>query len=365
MKIVTFGEVLLRFSSPARLRLTQTGVMDAHFGGSEANGAVSLSILGNEVRYVTRLPQNALGQACVQRLREMGLDTRFVCWGGKRIGTYYFEQAASLRPPRMVYDRKGSAFYQLEPGMIPWRDVFRGIDVFCCSGITCALSQSAADATFEAVRIADEMGLTIACDINYRKNLWNYGAQAAEVLPRLMQYATVIFGDAGEWELASGLPRIPFLAESSDYPVDVAAYTDMFQRIADRYPRCQKFILGLRNEVSTNHHLLSGVMYNRQRLFTTKIYDINPVVDPMGVGDAYLAAYLHAYLNRHDDDQHCLDFSLAASALKSTISGDFNLSTEDEVLALLSSQFSPLFTADSRLLHIPLRTCVLRRKQHR
>ena len=336
MKIVTFGEVLLRFSSPARLRLTQTGVMNANYGGSEANGAVSLSMLGNEVRYVTRLPRNAMGQACEQRLRELGLDTRFVCWGGERIGTYFFEQAASLRSPRMVYDRKGSAFYDLQPGMIPWRDVFRDMDAFCCSGITCAVSQSAADATFEAVRTADEMGLTIACDINYRKNLWHYGAEAADVLPRLMQHADIIFGDAGEWELTSGLPRIPFKATSPDYPVEVEAYTDMFRRIADRFPRCRKFILGLRNEPSTNRHLLSGVMYNREQLFTARIYDINPVVDPMGVGDAYLAAYLHAHLNRHDDDQQCLDFSLAASALKSTISGDFNLTTEDEVLELLA-----------------------------
>ncbi len=336
MKIVTFGEVLLRFSSPARLRLTQTGVMNANYGGSEANGAVSLSMLGNEVRYVTRLPRNAMGQACEQRLRELGLDTRFVCWGGERIGTYFFEQAASLRSPRMVYDRKGSAFYDLQPGMIPWRDVFRGMDAFCCSGITCAVSQSAADATFEAVRTADEMGLTIACDINYRKNLWHYGAEAADVLPRLMQHADIIFGDAGEWELTSGLPRIPFKATSPDYPVEVEAYTDMFRRIADRFPRCRKFILGLRNEPSTNRHLLSGVMYNREQLFTARIYDINPVVDPMGVGDAYLAAYLHAHLNRRDDDQQCLDFSLAASALKSTISGDFNLTTEDEVLELLA-----------------------------
>ena len=336
MKIVTFGEVLLRFSSPARLRLTQTGVMNANYGGSEANGAVSLSMLGNEVRYVTRLPRNAMGQACEQRLRELGLDTRFVCWGGERIGPYFFEQAASLRSPRMVYDRKGSAFYDLQPGMIPWRDVFRGMDAFCCSGITCAVSQSAADATFEAVRTADEMGLTIACDINYRKNLWHYGAEAADVLPRLMQHADIIFGDAGEWELTSGLPRIPFKATSPDYPVEVEAYTDMFRRIADRFPRCRKFILGLRNEPSTNRHLLSGVMYNREQLFTARIYDINPVVDPMGVGDAYLAAYLHAHLNRRDDDQQCLDFSLAASALKSTISGDFNLTTEDEVLELLA-----------------------------
>lgn len=337
MRVVTFGEVLLRFSQADHLRLGQAGVMDAHFGGSEANAAVSLAMLGNDVRYVTRLPRNAIGEACQQRLRAMGLDTRHVCWGGDRMGTYFFEQAASLRAPRMVYDRKGSAFYDLRPGMIPWREVFRDVDVFHCSGITCALSASAAEATFEAVRTASDLGLTIACDINYRKNLWNYGAEAAEVLPRLMAYSDIIFGDAGEWELTSGLPRIPFKAERPDYPIDAEAYDRMFQQIAGRYPRCRKFILGLRNEPSTNHHLLSGVLYNRERLFTAKIYDINPVVDPMGVGDAYLAAYLHAHLNRRDRDQQCLDFSLAASALKSTINGDFNLSTEEEVLEVVGS----------------------------
>lgn len=338
MKVVTFGEVLLRFSKKDDLRLTQGTEMDAHFGGSEANAAVSLAMLGNEVRYVSRLPKSAMGVACQQRLREMGLDTRFICWGGQRIGTYFFEQAASLRLSRVVYDRKDSAFYNLRPGMIPWRDVFRGGDVFHCSGITCALSQGATDATFEAVRTADEMGLTIACDINYRKNLWNYGAKAADVLPQLMHYSDIVFGDAGEWALVSGLPRIPFEAVSSSYSIDRKAYADMFAEIASRFPRCRKFILGLRNEVSSNHHLLSGVLYNREKLFTTRIYDINPVVDPMGVGDAYLAAYLHARFCRHDDDQHCLDFSLAASTLKSTISGDFNLSTEEEIEALMNRQ---------------------------
>lgn len=337
MKVVTFGEVLLRFSKRDDYRLTQGAQMEAHFGGSEANAAVSLAMLGNEVRYVSRLPETAMGKACEQRLREMGLNTRFINWGGPRIGTYFFEQAASLRPSRVVYDRKDSAFYNLHPGMIPWRDVFRGADVFHCSGITCALSQSATDATFEAVRTADEMGLVIACDINNRKNLWNYGATAADVLPQLMHYSDIVFGDAGEWELVSGLPRIPFEATSSDYHIDVEAYTAMFRKIADRFPRCRKFIMGLRNEVSSNHHLLSGVLFDGEKLYTTRVYDINPVIDPMGVGDAYLAAYLHAHLVRRDDDQRCLDFSLAASTLKSTISGDFNLSTEDEIEALMNS----------------------------
>lgn len=339
--IVTFGEVLLRFSKQGFLRLSQGNLLNANFGGSEANVAVSLAMLGNDVRYVTCLPPNDMGRACMMKLRELGLDTRHVLWHGDRLGTYYFEDAVSIRPPHIVYDRKGSSFYSLKPGMIPWREIFRGASVFHCSGITCAVSQGAADATSEAVKVADEMGLTIACDINFRKNLWNYRPGtaprqlAAEVLPKLMQYSDIVFGDASEWELASGLPHIPFEATSSDYHVDGKAYTEMFQQIAERFPRCRKFILGLRNEVTTNHHLLSGVLYNREQLFTTHIHDINPVVDPVGVGDAYLAAYLHALLNHGGDDQQNLDFALAGSALKNSVSGDFNLSTEEEIEQLL------------------------------
>ena len=336
MRIVTFGEVLLRFSKDSHMRLSQGNVMNANFGGSEANAAVSLAMFGNDVRYVTCLPNNDIGKACKMRLQELGLDTKHIHWGGERMGTYYFEDSVSIRSPRIVYDRKGSAFYSLKPGMIDWQKAFEGVDVFHCSGITCAVSQDAADATFEAVQTADKMGLTIACDINYRKNLWNYGAQAQNVLPELMQYSDIIFGDAGEWELASGLPRIPFKAMDSNYSIDAKAYTEMFTRIAERFPRCKKFILGLRNEISTNHHTLSGVLYDRERLFTTHIYDINPVIDPMGVGDAYLAAYLHAHLNRSDDDQRNLDFALAGSALKNSVSGDFNLSTEEEIEDLLA-----------------------------
>ncbi len=335
MKIVTFGEVLLRFSKQESYRLSQGNIMNANFGGSEANAAVSLAMLGNDVRYVTCLPNNAIGKACQLKLRELGLDTSHILWGGDRIGTYYFEAAAAMRPTRVVYDRKGSAFYALEPGMIDWEKVFQGVDVFHCSGITCAVSQQAADATFEAVRTADKMGLTIACDINYRKNLWNYGVKAQDVLPELMQYSDVVFGDAPEWALASGIPRIPFEAVDSSYVIDVEAYTKMFEQIAQRFPRCKKFILGLRNELSATHHLLSGVLYNREKLLKAHVYDIDGVVDPMGVGDAYLAAYLHALLNRSGDDQQNLDFALAGSALKNSVPGDFNLSTEEEIEDLM------------------------------
>lgn len=336
-KIVTFGEVLLRFSKNDHLRLSQGSRMMGNYGGSEANAAVSLAMFGNRVEYVTRVPDNTLGRAALMRLREYGLNVDHVCMGGNRLGTYYFEEAAAVRNSKVVYDRKDSSFYSMQPGMIPWREVFADAHLFHCSGITCAVSQSAQDTTFEAVRTADEMGLTIACDINYRKNLWNYGAKASEVLHRLMQYSDFVFGDQNEWEVVSGLPHIPFEALDADYELNLAAYEEYFAQLHKQFPRCGQMLMGLRNQITTSHHTLSGILWSAEgggkgKLYTTRIYNIDPVIDPMGVGDAFVAGFLHARGRWGGDLQRCLDFSLAASQLKNSVTGDFNLVTEDEVL---------------------------------
>lgn len=332
-RIVTFGEVLLRFSKNGFRRLQQGSRLNGNYGGSEANVAVSLAMLGDEVEYVSRVPESQMGQACLNELRYYGLDVRHVVRGGERLGTYYFESSAGLRNSQVVYDRQNSSFYSCAPGMFPWRDIFRRANVFHCSGITCSVSQSAADATFEAVQTAREMGLTVCCDINFRKNLWRYGADAHETLHRLLQYSDFIFGDQGEYEVATGFPRIPFKATDAHAEIDMEAYSEWFRRVQDEFPNCKRFILGLRNELSSTHHTLTGLLYHNGQLYRTRIYEINPVIDPMGVGDAFVAAYIHASLKWPDDNQRCLDFSLAASQLKNSVSGDFNLVTEDEILA--------------------------------
>ncbi len=340
-KIVTFGEVLLRLSKPSCLRLSQSARFLGNYGGSEANAAVSLATFGNNVEYVTRIPDNALGRACCMRLREYGLHLDHLCYGGDRLGTYYFEEAAAMRSSNVVYDRQNSSFYSMAPGMIDWHDVFRDTRLFHCSGITCAISQSAADATMEAVRVADELGLRISCDINYRKNLWRYGADAHDTLHALMQYSDFVFGDQNEWEVVSGKSHIPFEAINSHYELDLNAYYAYFEELHRQFPRCKEMLMGLRNQITTNHHTLSGVLWEALpqpvngwsgRIYTTRIYDIYPVVDPMGVGDAFVAGFLHARGKWGDNLQRCLDFSLAASQLKNSVPGDFNLVTEEEVI---------------------------------
>lgn len=338
-KIITFGEIMLRLSKPGYRRLTEGTVFHGNYGGSEANVAVSLACLGNTVEFVSRVPAGAMGEAALMHLREYGVSANHVVRGGDRLGTYYFEEAAAMRNSRVVYDRKGSSFYTLKQGMIPWKEILSDASLFHCSGITCAISRDAMETTFDAVKMASEMGLTIACDINYRKNLWGYGLEPHDVLFQLMQYSDIIFGDQNEWEVASGVKHIPFPALDSEYQIDQETYALYFEKMHHLFPRCKKMVMALRNQIASSHHTLTGVLYDTQekKLYTTRIYDIQPIVDPMGVGDAFVAAYVHAIRKWAEDNQKCLDFSLSASAIKNTIPGDQNLMSEEEILNNMNS----------------------------
>lgn len=297
--------------------------------------AVSLATLGDTVEYVTRLPDNVMGRNALLALQQYGIDLHHISFGGDRIGEYYFEEAASMRNSCVVYDRKNSSFYSMQPGLIDWKDVFRDADVFHCSGITCAISQSAADATMEAVRTAAEMGLTIVCDINYRKNLWKYGADPHETLAELCSYSDIIFGDQGEYEVLTGMKRVPYNAMSSDYNIDLGAFHEYLEKTHQMLPKCSNFVHAMRNQISSSHHTLTGLLYTPERLYSTHIYDIVDIIDPMGVGDAFVAGFVHAKMHHPGDDQFCLDYALAASSLKNSISGDFNLSTDEEIMAVI------------------------------
>ena len=335
MKIVTFGELLLRFSKPDHLRLTQGDVFTSKYGGSEANVAVSLATLGEDVAYITRLPDTPVGHGGAMCLAQLGVDTSHILYGGQRIGTYYFEPAAGMRAAKVIYDRSNSAYYDLKPGMIPWREILRGADIFQVSGITAAISQQAADATFEALDIAEEMGITISFDINYRKNLWRYGADPRETLSRMLSRCDMMFGDAIEFEFVSQHPQPPFTAVDSNFQMQMDEYREWFDELHTRYPRLRHWLMGMRNIVDSNHHTLTALLWSEGELLQAPIVDITDVVDPVGVGDAFMGAYLHARRIFPDDKQKQLYYSLTAAALKNTIPGDFNLSTHEEIMDVL------------------------------
>ncbi len=335
-KIVTFGEIMLRMTRPNKERIVQGSAWKGFFGGSEANVAVSLAMFGDNVEYVTRLPNNKIGMACMNEIRKYNVGTDYIAFGGDRLGLYYYEESAALRSSSIVYDREDSSLTTIQAGMINWKEAFSQAKLFHWSGISSALSQGAADATLEAVEEADKEGLTVSCDINYRANLWKYGKDAHDVLLPMVKKSQIVFGTAGEWNLMTGIIPPCFKATSPDYPINKEELENYFRNAKKILPQANKMIMVLRNTLSANHHLLSGVIYADDKLYTTKIYDIDDVLDPMGVGDAFIAAYLHAFSKYGDENQKCLEFALAASALKNTIPGDFNLSTEEEVEDLIN-----------------------------
>lgn len=335
-KIVTFGELLLRFSKNGCMRLSQGDNFVSKYGGSEANVAVSLATLNDNVEYITRLPDNEVGKAGVMQLMQLGVNCHHVCYGGDRIGTYYFEPGSAMRPAKVNYDRNGSAYFNLKPGMIPWREILKDALVLHVSGITAAISQDAADATFEALDIADELGVMVSFDINYRKNLWKYeGAQPRETLLKMLSRADQVFGDAIEFEFLDNRKQPPFTATDSSFKMQTEEYQEWFEHLQERFPRCKRWMMGMRNIVVSNHHLLTGYLYTDKGLTEAPIIDITNAIDPMGVGDAFSAAMLHAVLAYPDDDRKVMNYSLAAASLKATIPGDFNLSTDEEILDMM------------------------------
>lgn len=338
-KIVTFGEIMLRLTTPDNLRIEQSRDFLVNYGGSEANVAISIANFGGEVEYITRLPENALGDTCLSELRSHNIKTDHILFGGHRLGTYYMEKAAAMRNSKVIYDREGSAFSELKPGMINWEDAFKDASIFHWSGIDAALTPGLAEVCKEGIEIAKQMGLTISYDINYRKNLWNYGKTAQEVLRPLMIYSDIMFGSEGEYALVTGIKAPGFKATHNGEAYDIAAYEKFCQEISKQVPDCKYIYIALRNVMSSEHHTFAGILYSNGTIKHTRVFDIDNVIDCVGVGDAFCGAMLYAQ-NAFNDDQKRVDFSTAASVLKNTIAGDYNLVKVSEVEGLLAKQES-------------------------
>lgn len=339
-KVVTFGEVMLRLTVPGFRRFSQTQEFIATYGGSEANVAMSLSLWGVPTELVTRLPDNAMGHACLATLRANGLGTAGIVFGGKRLGLYYMERGAAFRNSTVIYDREDSSFATLQPGMIDWEQVFVDAGWFHWSGIAAALSQNCADVCREAIETADRMGLIISCDLNFRKKLWNYGHPAAEIMQPLIQYSDVLFGAEPEYKEILGVHPVGFKATTTTDPSffnRLAEFESFTKQINQQVPRCQKVFLELRNSITSNHNLLAAVLYADGGFNHTCIHDIPHEVDRVGAGDAFVAGMIYGLLHYPDNNQQALEFALVASALKNTVYGDFNLSTVEEIEGLCTT----------------------------
>ncbi len=331
---------MLRLATPDNLRFQQSNMLSATFGGGEANVAVSLANYGVEVDFITRLPQNDIAAACVGELRRYGVGTSQIIYGGERLGIYFLETGAVARPSKVVYDRAHSSISTIEPGMIDWDKALEGADWFHFTGITPAISASAAEVCLEACRAANRLGVTVSCDINFRKNLWKYGKTASEVMPSLVECCDVILGNEEDAERVFGIKPEGFDAAATGGEVEQAAFESVCRQMMQRFPRAKKIIITLRGSINANHNTWGGVLFDGETLYSSPRYDITHIVDRVGGGDSFMGGLIYGLREYKGDDDRALRFAVAASALKHTIYGDFNLVSVAEVENLMKGDGS-------------------------
>jgi 2-dehydro-3-deoxygluconokinase len=335
-RVVTFGEVMLRLKSPGVERLFQSPSLEASFGGAEANVAVSLAQFGVPVSFVSAIPANPIGDACLGELRKFGVDTSRVRRQGSRLGIYFLEAGANQRPSKVVYDRSGSAMAAAKPGDFDWDVVLDGASWFHLTGVTPAISQSAADLAIDGARRAREKGVTVSCDYNYRKNLWKYGKSAPDVMRELVRHVHVGIANEEDCQEALGIELDVDVASGS---LATDRYRALAARMLEEFPNLDKQVITLRESHSADRNGWSAVLHNGKDFLVSRRYDITDIVDRVGAGDSFGAGLIYG-LHEYGDDARALEFAAAASCLKHSILGDFNRVSVSEVEALVAGEAS-------------------------
>lgn len=321
MRTVCFGEVMLRLCVPGNLRLLQATQIDMQVAGSEANVAVSLAQLGVASSFVTCVPPNEVGYKVLSELNKYRVDTSNTLFTGNRLGTFYLEMGTGSRSSKIIYDRAGSAMATTGKGQINWRQIFTDADWFHCTGITPAISQEAADVLMEALTVAKEMRLTISCDLNFRANLWKYGKHPSEVMPSVVEYFNVLLADGD--------------TANTYFNITGGDYKSIAEKLLAKFLSVQLVAMTARQTPSATHNIYSGFLYDRQGMYQSKEYNITPILDRIGSGDAFMAALIYALQTKKEQLQDAVDFAAAAAALKHSVYGDFNLASAEEIEALM------------------------------
>jgi 2-dehydro-3-deoxygluconokinase len=329
--IATFGEIMLRLSPPGKELLFQSPELRAVFGGGEANVAVSLAIWGHRSRWISVVPQNPVGDAALRELKRYGVDVGAVVRGGRRLGIYFAEPGANERPSQVIYDREGSAIAESGPGAVDWASALDGMDHLHVTGITPALTASAAALTLEGVKSARARKMTISVDLNYRSKLWRYGRPAPEVMREIAGLADTLVGNEEDCQKALGVGAAADLTAGR---LDVGAYERLTAEVLSGFPNLRRVAITLRESLSADWNRWSAVLRNGEGFIAGPVHEIRSVVDRIGTGDAFAAGLLHG-LGRFKTEAEALEFAVAAGALKHSIPGDWNLAAESDVLALV------------------------------
>jgi 2-dehydro-3-deoxygluconokinase len=322
-RVVTFGEVMMRLSPEGQARFRQATNFNVVYAGSEANVAASLSFLGVPAAHVTCFPDNDLGKAAAHQLQSYGVDMQFTRYRDGRIGVYFIEHGASVRSPKIIYDRFDSAFAHLDPREFDWDKILANARWFHWTGITPAISQAAADACLEAIKTARKIGIRISGDINYRRNLWQYGKHARDIMPALIEMTDTIIAGVTDFDNCLGIAEDTF--------------DKTCRKVMQSYPSIKVVASSTRETISASHNKLGAILFNGKELITSAPYDILPIVDRVGAGDAFMAGLIYGFI-QGKTEQQTLDFALAACALKHTVEGDVNVVDAAEIESLVRGE---------------------------
>lgn len=337
-KVVTFGEIMLRLSPQGFLRFSQSSSFDIEFGGGESNVAVSLAKFGIDVDFVTRLPKNDIGECAMMELRKQGVGVSKIVYGGERLGIYFLETGAISRGSKVVYDRAHSSMATVQPGMIDWNEVLEGVTWFHWTGITPAISQTAADTCLEVLKVARSKGITISTDLNYRAKLWNYcnEEQRQKTMTELSSYCDIILCNQEDASVFFGI----YPEESTLETTREADILSVFDQLFTKFPNAKKIATTLRTSISASHNTWSAILSDGENTFKTATHDLNHIVDRVGGGDSFMAGLIYGLITYLNNDQKALDFAVAASCLKHSIKGDVNLVSVEEVTKLMEGDAS-------------------------
>ena len=335
-RIITLGEIMLRLKSPALERFFQSPSLEATFGGGEANVAVSLANYGMDAAFVTALPNNAIGEACVREVRSFGVDVSDIKMVDGRMGIYFLETGSNQRPSKVVYDRADSCIAKAPADLFDWKKIFAGADWFHISGITPAISASAAELSLAACKAAQELGVTVSCDLNYRKNLWKYGKEAKEVMSELTKYVDVAIANEEDFQKSLGITADSDVESGS---LDRNVYEGIAKKAMALYPNLERVAITLRESKSADRNDWAACIYDGKEFYVSRKYEITDIVDRVGGGDSFSGGLIYGLLT-FEKQSDALEFAVAASCLKHTISGDYNRVTVAEVTSLMKGSGS-------------------------
>ncbi len=335
-KFVTFGEIMLRLKPPGTERFFQSPLLEATFGGGEANVAVGMARLGLDVSYVTAIPANPVGDACISELKKHGVDTSSIIRQGVRLGVYFMEPGANQRPSVVVYDRSHSSISEARVGDFDWDAIFADAGWLHISGITPAISSSAAELSLEAVKKAKEHGVTVSCDLNFRSKLWKYGKSAPEVMGEMVKNVDIAVGNEEDCQKSLGIKAD---VDVTSGKLDAEKYRSLTEKVLSEYTNLKKIGITMRESFSADHNGWSAVLHNGKEFLTSRRYDITDIVDRVGGGDAFAAGIIYG-LNTYSEDRQALEFAVAASCLAHSIPGDLPLIARGEVEKLAGGDVS-------------------------